>query len=206
MTLFIIGFALLLGLIITLEVKSRKREKENDQRYFDITKNALGNQLIKFEERMQNSQDCLEDAIYRKFAMLYAKGIDSVATIRLKEAKEKGYFDRIFFFEGAEHEFYRFDVIKDNEITIIASPMAPSINKPFKRITIFKNGLFTALDFVKDEQSIDIFSIQTRLEKIVDDLRKSLLKSDSFEGSVKASEKLKVLLNELRKTNHEKTN
>ena len=152
MTLFIIGFALLLGLIITLEVKSRKREKGNDQKYFNITKKALGNQLIKFEERMQNSQDCLEDAIYRKFAMLYAKGIGSIATIRLKEAKEKGYFERIFFFEGEEHEFYRFEIIKDNEITIVASPVIPSINKPFKRITIFKNGLFTALDFVKDEQ------------------------------------------------------
>ena len=199
MTLFIIGFALLLGLIITLEVKSRKREKGNDQKYFNITKKALGNQLIKFEERMQNSQDRLEDAIYRKFAMLYAKGIDSIATIRLKEAKEKGYFERIFFFEGEEHEFYRFDVIKDNEITIVASPVIPSINKPFKRITIFKNGLFTALDFVKDEQSIDIFSIQTRLKKITDDLCKSLLTSDSFEASVKDSERLKGLLDEIRK-------
>ena len=152
MTLFIIGFALLLGLIITLEVKSRKREKGNDQKYLNITKNALGNQLIKFEERIQNSQDCLEDEIYRKFAMLYAKGIDSIPTIRLKEAKEKGYFDRIFFFEGAEYEFIGFHIIKDNEITIVASPVIPSINKPFKRITIFKNGLFTALDFIKDEQ------------------------------------------------------
>lgn len=152
MTLFIIGFALLLGLIITLEVKSRKREKRNDQKYLNITKNALGNQLIKFEERIQNSQDCLEDDTYRKFAMLYAKGIDSVATIRLKQAKEKGYFDWNFFFKGEEHEFYRFDVVKDNEITIVALPVIPSINKPFKRITIFKNGLFTALDFVKDEQ------------------------------------------------------
>ena len=206
MILFIIGFALLLGLIITLEVKSRKREKGNDQKYFDITKNALGNQLIKFEERMQNSQDYLEDEIYRNFATLYAKGIDSLGTIRLKEAKEKGYFDRNFFFEGAEYKFIGFHLINDYEITIIVSPMALSINAPFRRITIFKNGLFTALDFVKDEQSIDIFSIQTRLKKITDDLCKSLLSSDSFEGSVKASEKLKVLLDEIRKNNHEKTN
>ena len=148
MTLFIIGFALLLGLIITLEVKSRKREKVNKQDYLDILKEVLRES----REQTRESMDCLEDAIYRKFAMLYAKGIDSIATIRLKEAKEKGYFERIFFFEGEEHEFYRFDVIKDNEITIVASPVVPSINKPFKRITIFKNGLFTALDFVKDEQ------------------------------------------------------
>ena len=206
MTLFIIGFALLLGLIITLEVKSRKREKGNDQKYFDIATNAIADELIKFVEQTRESIDGLGYDTYRKFVMLYAKGIDSIVTIRLKEAKEKGYFERIFFFEGEEHEFYRFDVIKDNEITIVASPVIPSINKPFKRITIFKNGLFTALDFVKDEQSIDIFSIQTRLKKITDDLCKSLLTSDSFEGSVKASERLKVLLDEIRKNNHEKTN
>ena len=198
MTLFIIGFALLLGLIITLEVKQRKREKENQQMFFDIATNAIADELIKLEERKQNSQDCLEDKIYLKFAMLYAKGIDSIATIHLKEAKEKGYFDRNFFFKGNEYEFYRFDVINGNEITIIASPIAPSMKFSFKRITIFKNGLFTALDFIKDEQSIDIFSIQTRLKKIVDDLCESLLTSDSFEASVKASERLKGLLDEIR--------
>ena len=151
MTLFIIGFALLLGLIITLEVKSRKREKENQQMFFDMAKNTIAYELIKSEDRMKNSQDYLKDEIYLKFAMLYAKGIDSIATIRLKEAKEKGYFNRNFFFRGNEYEFYRFDVINGNEITIIASPIAPSMKFSFERITIFKNGLFTALDFVKDE-------------------------------------------------------
>ena len=105
MTLFIIGFALLLGLIITLEIKSRKREKGNDQKYFDITKKALGDQLVKFKEQTQNSQDCLEVQIYRKFAMLYAKGIDSIATIRLKEAKEKVILVEISFLKGKNMSF-----------------------------------------------------------------------------------------------------
>ena len=151
MTLFIIGFALLLGLIITLEVKSRKREKGNDQKYFDITKNALGNQLIKFEERMRNSQDCLEDEIYRKFAMLYAKGIDSIATIRLKEAKEKGYFDKIFIHNGKQYKFERFGQIRYDLISIIAKTIGEEPNE-IEVFKIYENGYFIWFDFVKDEQ------------------------------------------------------
>lgn len=211
MTLSIIGFALLLGLIITLEVKSRKREKGNDQKYINITKNALGNQLIKFEEIMQNSQDRLEDAIYRKIAMLYAKGIDSIATIHLKKAKEKGYFDRNFIFEGEEYEFHGFDVIKSNEITIIASPIVPSMKIFFKRITIFKDGLFTALDFTEDnqatlkidivEESIDSNLIETRLVKIIEDINNTINKvpSNHFNGLVKADKALKELVVDIRK-------
>lgn len=214
MTLFIIGFSLLLGLIITLEVKSRKREKGNDQKYFDITKKALGNQLVKFKEQIENSQDCLEDQIYRKFAMLYAKGIDSIAPIHLKKAKEKGYFDRNFFFEGEEYEFHGFDVIKGNEITIIASPIVPSMKIFFKRITIFKDGLFTALDFTEDSQApqkidiveepIDSNLIEKRLIKIIEDLNKTLnrVPSEHFDGSLKAAKALKELVIDIKKNIH----
>lgn len=206
MTLSIIGFALLLGLIITLEVKSRKREKGNDQKYFDITKKAIGNQLVRFKERIENSQDCLEDQIYRKFAMLYAKGIDSIATIHLKKAKEKGYFDRNFFFEGEEYEFHGFDVIKGNEITIIASPIVPSMKIFFKRITIFKDGLFTALDFKEDvrfhkKESIDSNLIENRLVKIIEDINNTIneVPANYFEGLAKANKALKELVIDIKK-------
>lgn len=202
MTLFIIGFALLLGLIITLEVKSRKREKESSFR----TENLIKESCNDYRGRSLDDVKSLRNEIVRDSAMLYIKGIDAIVSKEIVEAKEIGYFDRNFFFEGAEYKFIGFHLIKDYEITIIVSPIALSINAPFRRITIFKNGLFTALDFVKDEQSIDIFSIQTRLKKITDDLCKSLLSSDGFEASVKASERLKGLLDEIRKNNHEKTN
>ena len=148
MTLFIIGFALLLGLIITLEVKSRKREKESSFR----TKNLIKESCNDYRGRSLDDVKSLRNEIARDSAMLYIKGVDAIVSKEIIEAKERGYFDRNFFFEGAEYKFIGFHLIKDYEITIIVSPIALSINAPFRRITIFKNGLFTALDFVKDEQ------------------------------------------------------
>ena len=201
MTLFIIGFALLLGLIITLEVKSRKREKESSFR----TENLIKESCNDYRGRSLDDVKSLRNEIVRDSAMLYIKGVDGIVSKEIIEAKERGYFDKIFIHNGKQYKFERFGQIRYDLITIIAKSLdgEPYGLAGFK---IYENGYFIWFDFVKDEQSIDIFSIQTRLKKITDDLCKSLLTSDSFEASVKASERLKGLLDEIRKRNHEKTN
>ena len=193
MTLFIIGFALLLGLIITLEVKSRKREKESSLRKEELIKESCND----YRGRSLDDVKSLRNEIARDSAMLYIKGVDAIVSKEIIEAKEIGYFDKIFIHNGKQYKFERFGQIRYGLISIIAKSLdgEPNGLEVFK---IYENGYFIWFDFVKDEQSIDIFSIQTRLKKIVDDLCKSLLISDSFEASVKASERLKGLLDEIR--------
>ena len=193
MTLFIIGFALLLGLIITLEAKSRKRERKSSLRKEELIKESCNDYRGRSLDDVKN----LRNEIVRDSAMLYIKGVDAIVPKKIIEAKERGYFDKIFIHNGRQYKFERFVQIRYDLISIIAKTIGeePNILVDFK---IYENGYFIWFDFVKDEQSIDIFSIQTRLKKIVDDLCKSLLTSDSFEASVKASERLKGLLDEIR--------
>ena len=201
MTLFIIGFALLLGLIIALEVKSRKREKESSFRTENIIKESCNDYRGRSLDDVKN----IRQEIARDSAMLYIKGVDEIVPKKIIEAKERGYFDKIFIHNGRQYKFERFGQIRYDLISIIAKTIGEEPNN-LACFKIYENGYFIWFDFVKDEQSIDIFSIQKRLKKIVDDLCKSLLTSDSFSGSVKASERLKGLLDEIRKSNHEKTN
>lgn len=193
MTLFIIGFALLLGLIITLEAKSRKRERKSSLRKEELIKESCNDYRGRSLDDVKN----LRNEIVRDSAMLYIKGVDAIVSKEIIEAKERGYFDKIFIHNGRQYKFERFGQIRHDLISIIAKSLdgEPGGLAGFK---IYENGYFIWFDFVKDEQSIDIFSIQTRLKKIVDDLCKSLLTSDSFEASVKASERLKGLLDEIR--------
>ena len=193
MTLFIIGFALLLGLIITLEVKSRKREKESSFR----TENLIKESCNDYRGRSLDDVKNLRNEIVRDSATLYIKGVDAIVSKEVIEAKEIGYFDKIFIHNGKQYKFERFGQIKYGFISIIAKTIGGEPNR-LEVFKIYENGYFIWFDFVKDEQSIDIFSIQKRLKKIVDDLCKSLLTSDSFEASVKASERLKGLLDEIR--------
>ena len=193
MTLFIIGSALLLGLIITLEVKSRKREKESSFR----TENLIKESCNDYRGRSLDDVKNLRSEIVRDLAMLYTKGVDAIVSKEIIEAKERGYFDKIFIHNGKQYKFERFGQIRYDLISIIAKTIGEEPNE-IEGFKIYENGYFIWFDFVKDEQSIDIFSIQTRLKKITDDLCKSLLTSDSFGGSVKASERLKGLLDEIR--------
>ena len=193
MTLFIIGFALLLGLIITLEVKSRKREHEISIR----TENLIKDYCNDYRGRSLDDVKNLRYDIVRDFAMLYIKGVDGIVSKEIIEAKERGYFDRRFIHNGKQYKFERFGQIRYDLISIIAKRIDGEHDE-LAGFKIYENGYFIWFDFVKDEQSIDIFSIQTRLKKITDDLCKSLLTSDSFGGSVKASERLKGLLDEIR--------
>ena len=193
MTLFIIGFALLLGLIITLEVKSRKREKESSLR----TENLIKESCNDYRGRSLHDVKNIRDEIVRNSAMLYIKGVDAIVFKEIIEAKEIGYFDKIFIHNGKKYKFEGFGQIRYDLISIIAKSLDGEPNR-LAAFKIYENGYFIWFDFVKDEQPIDIFSIQTRLKKITDDLCKSLLSSDSFEGSVKASERLKGLLDEIR--------
>ena len=193
MTLFIIGFALLLGLIITLEAKSRKRERKSSLRKEELIKESCNDYRGRSLDDVKN----LRNEIVRDSAMLYIKGVDAIVPKEIIEAKERGYFDKIFIHNGRQYKFERFGQIRYDLISIIAKNIGEEPNN-LACFKIYENGYFIWFDFVKDEQSIDIFSIQTRLKKIVDDLCKSLLTSDSFEASVKASERLKGLLDEIR--------
>ena len=193
MTLFIIGFALLLGLIITLEVKSRKRERKSSLRKEELIKESCND----YRGRSLDDIKHLRNEIVRNSAMLYTKGVDAIVSKEIIEAKERGYFDKIFIHNGKKYKFERFGQIRYDLIYIIAKNIGEEPNE-IECFKIYENGYFIWFDFVKDEQSIDIFSIQTRLKKITDDLCKSLLTSDSFGGSVKASERLKGLLDEIR--------
>ena len=193
MTLFIIGFALLLGLIITLEVKSRKRERKSSLRKEELIKESCND----YRGRSLDDIKHLRNEIVRNSAMLYTKGVDAIVSKEIIEAKERGYFDKIFIHNGKQYKFERFGQIRYDLIYIIAKNIGEEPNE-IECFKIYENGYFIWFDFVKDEQSIDIFSIQTRLKKITDDLCKSLLTSDSFGGSVKASERLKGLLDEIR--------
>ena len=193
MTLFIIGFALLLGLIITLEVKSRKRERKSSLRKEELIKESCND----YRGRSLDDIKHLRNVIVRDLAMLYTKGVDAIVSKEIIEAKERGYFDKTFIHDGKQYKFERFGQIRYDLISIIAKTIGEEPNE-IECFKIYENGYFIWFDFVKDEQSIDIFSIQTRLKKITDDLCKSLLTSDSFGGSVKASERLKGLLDEIR--------
>ena len=193
MTLFIIGFALLLGLIIALEVKSRKRERKSSLREEELIKEFCND----YRGRSLDDIKHLRNEIVRDSAMLYTKGVDAIVSKEIIEAKERGYFDKTFIHNGKQYKFECFGQIRYDLIFIIAKTIGEEPNE-IEGFKIYENGYFIWFDFVKDEQSIDIFSIQTRLKKITDDLCKSLLTSDSFGGSVKASERLKGLLDEIR--------
>ena len=147
MTLFIIGFALLLGLIITLEVKSRKREKESSFR----TENLIKESCNDYRGRSLDDVKSLRDEIVQDSAMLYIKGVDAIVSKEIIEAKEIGYFDKIFIHNGKQYKFERFGQIRYDLITIIAKTIdgEPHGLAGFK---IYENGYFIWFDFVKDEQ------------------------------------------------------
>ena len=147
MTLFIIGFALLLGLIITLEVKSRKREKESSFR----TENLIKEYCNDYRGRSLDDVKHLRQEIERDSAMLYIKGVDAIVSKEIIEAKERGYFDKIFIHNGKQYKFERFGQIKYGFISIIAKSLEvePDGLAGFK---IYENGYFIWFDFVKDEQ------------------------------------------------------
>ena len=147
MTLFIIGFALLLGLIITLEVKSRKREKESSFR----TENLIKESCNDYRGRSLDDVKHLRNEIVRDSAMLYIKGVDAIVSKEIIEAKERGYFDKIFIHNGKQYKFERFGQIKYGFISIIAKSLdgEPYGLAGFK---IYENGYFIWFDFVKDEQ------------------------------------------------------
>ena len=131
--------------------------------------------------------------------------------------KDKGKVFSCFACGGGSTMGYKlagFDVIGCNEITIIASPIIPSMKIFFKRITIFKDGLFTALDFTEDnqaplkinivEESIDSNLIENRLVKIIEDINNTIneVPSNYFEGLAKADKALKELVIDIRNNIH----
>ena len=98
MTLSIIGFALLLGLIITLEVKSKKREHEISIR----TENLIKDYCNDYRGRSLDDVKNLRYDIVRDFATLYIKGVDGIVSKEIIEAKERGYFDKTFIHNGKQ--------------------------------------------------------------------------------------------------------
>ena len=131
--------------------------------------------------------------------------------------KDKGKVFSCFACGGGSTMGYKlagFDVIGCNEITIIASPIIPSMKIFFKRITIFKDGLFTALDFTEDnqaplkinivEESIDSNLIENRLVKIIEDINNTIneVPSNYVEGLEKADKALKELVIDIRNNIH----
>ena len=151
MTLFIIGFALLLGLIITLEVKSRKREHEISIR----TENLIKDYCNDYRGRSLDDIKNLRNEIVRDSAMLYTKGVDAIVSKEIIEAKERGYFDKTFIHNGKQYKFERFGQIRYDLISIIAKTIGEEPNE-IEVFKIYENGYFIWFDFVKDEQSIDI--------------------------------------------------
>ena len=124
MTLFIIGFALLLGLIITIEVKSRKREKESSFR----TENLIKESCNDYRGRSLDDVKHLRNEIVRDSSMLYIKGVDAIVSKEIIEAKERGYFDKIFIHNGKQYKFERFGQIRYDLITIIAKTIGEEPN------------------------------------------------------------------------------
>ena len=147
MTLFIIGFALFLGLIITLEVKSRKREKESSFR----TENLIKKSCNDYRGRSLDDVKNLRNEIVRDSAMLYIKGVDGIVSKEIIEAKEIGYFDKIFIHNGKQYKFERFGQIRYDLISIIAKTIGEEPNN-LAGFKIYENGYFIWFDFVKDEQ------------------------------------------------------
>ena len=193
MTLFIIGFALLLGLIITLEVKSRKREREISIR----TENLIKDYCNDYRGRSLDDVKNLRYDIVRDFAMLYIKGVDGIVSKEVIEAKERGYFDRRFIHNGKQYKFERFGNIRYDLISIIAKCIDGEPNE-LAGFKIYENGYFIWFDFKEEawfhkEESIDSNLIENRLVKIIEDLNKTLnrVPSEHFDGSLKAAKALK---------------
>ena len=151
MTLFIIGFSLLLGLIITLEVKSRKRERKSSLRKEELIKESCND----YRGRSLDDIKHLRNEIVRNSAMLYTKGVDAIVSKEIIEAKERGYFDKTFIHNGKQYKFERFGQIRYDIISIIAKTIGEEPNE-IEGFKIYENGYFIWFDFVKDEQSIDI--------------------------------------------------
>ena len=144
MTLFIIGFALLLGLIITIEVKSRKREKESSFR----TENLIKESCNDYRGRSLDDVKHLRNEIVRDSSMLYIKGVDAIVSKEIIEAKEIGYFDKTFIHNGKQYKFERFGQIRYDLITIIAKNIGEEPNN-LAGFKIYENGYFIWFDFVK---------------------------------------------------------
>ena len=157
MTLFIIGFALLLGLIITLEVKSRKREKESSFR----TENLIEESCNDYRGRSLDDVKHLRNEIVRDSATLYIKGVDAIVSKEIIEAKERGYFDKIFIHNGKQYKFEGFGLIRYDLISIIAKSLDGEPNR-LAVFKIYENGYFIWFDFVKDEQ---ILKQQNRIKQ-----------------------------------------
>ena len=201
MTLSIIGFALLLGLIITLEIKSRKREHEISIR----TENLIKDSCNDYRGRSLDDVKNLRYDIVRDFAMLYIKGVDGIVSKEIIEAKERGYFDRRFIHNGKQYKFERFGQIRYDLIYIIAKRIDGEPNE-LAGFKIYENGYFIWFDFKEEawfhkKESIDSTLIVNRLVKIIEDLNKTLnrVPSEHFDGSLKASKALKELVIDIKK-------
>ena len=55
--------------------------------------------------------------------MLYIKGVDAIVSKEIIEAKERGYFDKIFIHNGKKYKFERFGQIRYDLISIIAKSL-----------------------------------------------------------------------------------
>ena len=147
MTLFIIGFALLLGLIITLEAKSRKRERKSSLRKEELIKEYCNDYRGRSLDDVKN----LRNEIVRDSAILYIKGVDAIVSKEIIEAKERGYFDKIFIHSGKKYKFEGFGQIRYDLISIIAKSLDGEPNR-LAVFKIYENGFFIWFDFLKDEQ------------------------------------------------------
>lgn len=207
MTLSIIGFALLLGLIITLEIKSRKRGGKDHIR----TENLIKDSCNDYRGRSLDDVKNLRYDIVRDFAMLYIKGVDGIVSKEIIEAKQRGYFDRIFIDKGKQYKFVRFGNIRYDLISIIAKRIDGEPNE-LAGFKIYENGYFIWFDFTEDNQaplkidivkeSIDSNLIEKRLVKIIEDINNTIneVPSNYFEGLAKADKALKELVIDIKKT------
>lgn len=201
MTLFIIGFALLLVLIITLEVKSRKREHEILIR----TENLIKDYCNDYRGRSLDDVKNLRHDIIRDFATLYIKGVDGIVSKEIIEAKERGYFDKTFIHNGKQYKFERLGQIRYGLISIIAKPIGEEPNE-VEVFKIYENGYFIWFDFKEEdmfhkEESIDSNLIEKRLVKTIEDINNTIneVPSNYFEGLVKTDKALKELVIDIKK-------
>ena len=204
MILSIIGFALLLGLIITLEVKSRKREHEISIR----TENLIKDYCNDYRGRSLDDVKNLRYDIVRDFAMLYIKGVDGIVSKEIIEAKERGYFDRRFIHNGKQYKFERFGQIRYDLISIIAKRIDGEHDE-LAGFKIYENGYFIWFDFKEEawfhkKESIDSNLIENRLVKIIEDIKNTIneVPANYFEGLAKTDKALKELVIDIKNNIH----
>ena len=139
---------------------------------------------------------------------MYIKGVDGIVSKEIIEAKERGYFDRIFIHNGKQYKFERFGQIRYDLISIIAKRIDGEHDE-LAGFKIYENGYFIWFDFKEEawfhkKESIDSNLIANRLVKIIEDLNKTLnrVPSEHFDGSLKAAKALKELVIDIKKNIH----